>query len=114
MGHTSQGGQDPLAEALPTEVVFRDRRVLDHVMEDCHDLRRFALHGDHDRERVEEVRLADLVLLPLVRSERVTPIENRLYSRLGVTSGEDNHWSRIGRAAAISSIPRRTTLRRLG
>src|SRR5271166_1618285 len=41
---------------------------LDHVMEDGHDLRRFILHGVHDPERVEDVRLAVLVLLPLVGS----------------------------------------------
>ena len=68
VGQALHGCEDSLVETFSPQILGRDRSILDHVMEDGHDLRRFTLHGVHDPERVEDVRLAVLVLLPLVGS----------------------------------------------
>jgi hypothetical protein len=68
MGDAGYGGDHRLGESLPAQVVGRDRRVLDHVMQDGDDPGLRPLHAVHDPQRVEDVRQALLVHLALVGS----------------------------------------------
>ena len=68
MGQALHGYEDSLVEPFSPQILQRDRGILDHVVEDCHDLRWYIFHGVHDPKRVQDVWLAVLVLLPLVGS----------------------------------------------
>ena len=66
MGQTFQGCEDSLVEPFSPQIFSRDRSILDHVMEERHDLRLYIFHGVHEPEWVEDIRLAVLVLLHLM------------------------------------------------
>ncbi len=56
VGDAQHGGDDLLAEARLTQFVGGDRGVLDHVMEDGHDLGLCSLDAHHHPQRMEDVR----------------------------------------------------------